>query len=153
MNRLNLRLAAALLRVFGGASLDRDFERTRQLRAICDAKDFCRTGHRICLSAAESNSHVRRAPNELASASGFSTSCAPCRAAFATAIRVGRNRRTDYHHAVLTEHIRNSSDAWTQYQRSVTHGISATGGVPIMSIWSFPASIHMGVNDVFICWV
>jgi len=113
MNRLNLRLAASLPSWCSAAqSLDRDFERHRQLRAICDAKIFARTGHRFFFLPLNQILMSGVAPNELASASGVSNLWRTMSGSFATAITVvGMEPPHDYHHAVLTEHIRNSSDA------------------------------------------
>jgi DHA2 family multidrug resistance protein len=60
------------------------------------------------------------------------------------------NRRTDYHHAVLTEHIRNSADAWTRYQAELTaHGIAGTGGFQYVDQVITNQAMTLGVNDVF----
>jgi Major Facilitator Superfamily len=60
-------------------------------------------------------------PRDLASASGLSNFMRTMAGSIATAVTVlVWNRRTDYHHAVLSEHIRNSAGAWTQYQSELT---------------------------------
>jgi MFS transporter, DHA2 family, multidrug resistance protein len=70
---------------------------------------------------------------------------------FATAITVWVwNRRSDYHHAVLTEHIRNSSDAWTQYQAQLAaHAITGTGASEYANLVVSSQASTLGVNDVF----
>ncbi len=71
---------------------------------------------------------------------------------FSTAIAVWVwNRRSDYHHAVLTEHIRNSAEAWTQYQAQLAaHGIT---GVRRLRVCEFQVisgqASTLAVNDVF----
>ena len=90
-------------------------------------------------------------PNELASASGVSNFVRTMSGSFATAITVWIwNRRTDYHHAVLTEHIRNSADAWTQYQSQLSaQGITGvTASQYVNQLISSQAST-LGVSDVF----
>ena len=91
------------------------------------------------------------APNELASASGVSNFVRTMSGSFATAITVWIwNRRTDYHHAMLTEHIRTSSDAWTQYQAQLAaHGVTGTGALGYVDIVISNQAATMGVNDVF----
>ncbi|HXI49421.1 MAG TPA: MFS transporter, partial [Steroidobacteraceae bacterium] len=70
---------------------------------------------------------------------------------FATAITVWIwNRRSDYHHAVLTEHINNSSQAWTQYQAQLSaHGISGVGAFQYANQVISSQASTLGVNDVF----
>jgi MFS transporter, DHA2 family, multidrug resistance protein len=56
-------------------------------------------------------------PSDLASASGLSNFVRTMLGSIATAMTVFMwNRRTDYHHAVLTEHIRDAAGGWTNYQ-------------------------------------
>jgi MFS transporter, DHA2 family, multidrug resistance protein len=89
--------------------------------------------------------------NELASASGLSNFVRTMSGSFATAITVWVwNRRSDYHHAVLTEHIRNSSDAWTQYQAQLAaHAITGTGASEYANLVVSSQASTLGVNDVF----
>jgi MFS transporter, DHA2 family, multidrug resistance protein len=70
---------------------------------------------------------------------------------FSTAITVWVwNRRSDYHHAVLTEHIRNSSNAWTQYQAQLTaHGITGAHASEYVNFVISSQASTLGVNDVF----
>ncbi|MEA3174068.1 MAG: transporter, family, multidrug resistance protein [Gammaproteobacteria bacterium] len=153
MNRLNLRLAASFaFVVFGGAifwtatlndtASFAQFATPRFLQGLGIAFFFLPL-NQILMSGV--------APNELASASGVSNFVRTMSGSFATAITVWAwNRRTDYHHAVLTEHIRNSSDAWTQYQAQLsTHGISATGASQYVDLVISGQASTMGVNDVF----
>jgi DHA2 family multidrug resistance protein len=89
--------------------------------------------------------------NELASASGMSNFVRTMSASFATAITVWMwNRRSDYHHAVLTEHIRNSAAAWTHYQaRLAAHGITGKGASEYVNVVISNQASTLGVNDVF----
>ena len=90
-------------------------------------------------------------PSELASASGLSNFTRTMAGSFSTAISVWVwNRRTDYHHAVLTEHIRSSADAWTQYQAQLSaHGISGTGAAEYVNALINGQASTLAVNDVF----
>jgi len=90
-------------------------------------------------------------PNDLASASGVSNFVRTMSGSFSTAITVWIwNRRTDYHHAVLTEHIRNSANAWTQYQAQLAnHGITGRGASAYVDLLISNQASTLGVNDVF----
>jgi DHA2 family multidrug resistance protein len=90
-------------------------------------------------------------PSELASASGLSNFMRTMSGSIATAVTILMwNRRTDYHHAVLTEHIRNSADAWTQYQADLTaRGITGAGGFQYVDQVITSQAMTLGVNDVF----
>jgi DHA2 family multidrug resistance protein len=90
-------------------------------------------------------------PSDLASASGLSNFMRTMSGSIATAVTVLIwNRRTDYHHAVLAEHIRNSADAWTRYQAELTaHGIVGTGGFQYVDQVITNQAMTLGVNDVF----
>ena len=89
--------------------------------------------------------------NELASASGVSNFMRTMAGSFSTAITVWIwNRRSDYHHAVLTEHINNSSQAWTQYQAQLgAHRIGGVGASEFVNQVITSQSSTLGVNDVF----
>jgi len=90
-------------------------------------------------------------PSELASASGLSNFTRTMAGSFSTAISVWIwNRRTDYHHAVLSEHIRTSVDAWTQYQAQLSaHGISGIGASEYVNAIINGQASTLAVNDVF----
>jgi MFS transporter, DHA2 family, multidrug resistance protein len=89
--------------------------------------------------------------NELASASGVSNFTRTMAGSFATAISVWIwNRRSDYHHAVLTEHINNASHSWAQYQAQLhSHGISGVGASEYVNQVISNQASTLGVNDVF----
>jgi DHA2 family multidrug resistance protein len=60
------------------------------------------------------------------------------------------NRRTDYHHTVLAEHIRNSASGWTQYQNSLDEqGIRGTGAFAYVDHIIGNQAATLAVNDVF----
>ena len=60
------------------------------------------------------------------------------------------NRRTDYHHAVLTEHIRDSAGAWTDYKMQLgSHGLSGAGAFEYVEHIITTHAMTLGVNDVF----
>jgi DHA2 family multidrug resistance protein len=91
-------------------------------------------------------------PSDLASASGLSNFVRTMSGSIATAMTVFMwNRRTDYHHAVLTEHIRNSAgrldsisnSAW----RAWHHG--RTGAFEYVDQLITGQAMTLGVNDVF----
>lgn len=90
-------------------------------------------------------------PDEFASASGLSNFVRTMSGSFATAVTVWVwNRRSDYHHAVLTEHVRDSAVGWSSYQSQLDalglHGVAAFQYVD--SVITAQA-LTMGVNDVF----
>jgi DHA2 family multidrug resistance protein len=70
---------------------------------------------------------------------------------FATAISVWIwNRRTDFHHAVLTEHVRAGSDAWLQYQSQLSaHGVAGTGASAYVNAVIEGQASTLAANDVF----
>jgi DHA2 family multidrug resistance protein len=89
--------------------------------------------------------------NELASASGVSNFTRTMAGSFSTAIAVWIwNRRSDYHHAVLTEHINNASHSWAQYQAQLhSHGISGVGAAEFVNQVISSQASTLGVSDVF----
>jgi DHA2 family multidrug resistance protein len=153
MMRLNLRLAASFaFCVFGfsvlwTATLNQSasfvqFATPRFLQGLGIAFFFLPL-NQILMSGV--------APNELASASGVSNFVRTMAGSFATAITVWIwNRRSDYHHAVLTEHIKNSSQSWLQYQAQLgAHGINGVGASAYVNQVISDQASTLGVNDVF----
>jgi MFS transporter, DHA2 family, multidrug resistance protein len=153
MNRLNLRLAASFafcvfgFAIFWTATLNEtasyvQFATPRFLQGIGMAFFFLPL-NQILMSGV--------APNELASASGVSNFVRTMSGSFSTAITVYLwNRRTDYHHAVLTEHIRNSAPGWTQYQSQLeSHGITGVNASEYVGRVISGQASTLGVNDVF----
>ena len=153
MNRLNLRLAASFafmvfaFAIFWAATLNdtasfSQFATPRFLQGLGIAFFFLPL-NQIMLSG------VR--PSDLASASGLSNFVRTMSGSIATALTVFLwNRRTDYHHAVLTEHVRNSAGAWTQYQSQLNdHGVAGTGAFQYVDQVITSQAMTLGVNDVF----
>ncbi len=153
MNRLNLRLAASFafcvfgFAIFWAATLNDtasfwQFATPRFLQGLGIAFFFLPL-NQIMLSGIP--------PSELASASGLSNFVRTMSGSIATAMTVFMwNRRTDYHHAVLTEHVRNSAGAWTEYQAQLSnHGVSGTGAFEYVEHVITTQAMTLGVNDVF----
>ena len=96
-------------------------------------------------------------PSELASASGLNNFVRTMSGSIATALTVFIwNRRTDYHHAVLTEHVRNSAGAWVDYEQQLRGiGVSGIGAFEHVDRIITNQAMTLGVNDVFhlLAWV
>jgi MFS transporter, DHA2 family, multidrug resistance protein len=90
-------------------------------------------------------------PRDLASASGLSNFMRTMAGSVSTATTVFIwNRRTDYHHAVLAEHVRNSAGAWSDYQAQLAdHGISGVHALQYVDQVITGQAMNLGVNDVF----
>ncbi|MEP6549085.1 MAG: DHA2 family efflux MFS transporter permease subunit [Gammaproteobacteria bacterium] len=153
MNRLNLRLAASFafcvfgFAIFWAATLNDtatfwQFATPRFLQGLGIAFFFLPL-NQIMLSGIP--------PSDLASASGLSNFVRTMSGSIATALTVFMwNHRTDYHHAVLTEHVRNSAGAWTEYQAQLgNHGVSGTGAFEYVEHVITTQAMTLGVNDVF----
>ena len=153
IGRINLRLAASFafcvfgLAIFWTATLNEtasfaQFAMPRLMQGV-GISFFFLPLNQILLSGVPAN--------ELASASGVSNFVRTMSGSFSTAIAVWVwNRRSDYHHAVLTEHIRNSADAWTQYQAQLAaHGITGPGASEYVNFVISGQASTLGVNDVF----
>ena len=153
MNRLNLRLAASFafcvfgFAIFWAATLNdtatfSQFATPRFLQGLGIAFFFLPL-NQILLSGIP--------PNELASASGVSNFIRTMSGSIATAVTVFMwNRRTDYHHAVLTEHIRDSASNWTAYQLQLgNHGVAGAGAFEYVEHVISTQAMTLGVNDVF----
>ncbi|MDP9082821.1 MAG: MFS transporter, partial [Pseudomonadota bacterium] len=62
----------------------------------------------------------------------------------------------DYHHAVLTEHIRTSAAGWANYQmRLSAQGITGTKAMGYVDHVISQQAMTLGVNDVFhaLAWI
>ena len=153
MNRLNLRLAASFafcvfaFAIFWAATLNdtasfAQFATPRFLQGLGIAFFFLPL-NQIMLSGIP--------PSDLASASGLSNFVRTMSGSVATALSVFMwNRRTDYHHAVLTEHVRSSAETWTQYQAHLAdRGITGTGAFQYVDQLITGQAMTLGVNDVF----
>jgi MFS transporter, DHA2 family, multidrug resistance protein len=71
------------------------------------------------------------AQNELASATGLSSFMRTISGSISTAVTIWLwNRRSDFHHAVLSEHIRGAAGAWTSMQTDL-QSLSITGNAAL----------------------
>ncbi len=153
MMRLNLRLAASFafcvfgFSVFWTATLNDSasyfqFATPRFLQGLGMAFFFLPL-NQILMSGVASN--------ELASASGVSNFVRTMSGSFSTAVTVWIwNRRSDYHHALLSEHVSNASHPWTQYQAQLrAHHIAGSGASEFVNQVISSQSSTLGVNDVF----
>ena len=153
MNRMNLRLAASVAfcvfgaSVFWVATLNEtasfsQFALPRFWQGLGLAFFFLPL-NQIMLSG------VR--PDELASASGLSNFVRTMSGSIATAVTVWIwNTRTDYHHAVLSEHVRNSSAGWADYKpRLDALGISGVNAFQYVDRIITRQASTLGVSDVF----
>ena len=155
MNRLNLRLAASFaFCVFGGAvfwtsTLNEtasfsQFATPRFLQGLGLAFFFLPL-NQILLSGVP--------PSDLASASGLSNFVRTMAGSIATAVTVWMwNRRTEYHHTVLSEHIRSAASGWTQYQADLSaQGITGDSALQYVDRIIGGQAATLAVNDVFLC--
>ncbi len=90
-------------------------------------------------------------PDELASATGLSNFVRTMMGSIATAVTVWVwNNRTDYHHAVLTEHVHRSADGWARFQTQLDAlGISGVNAFAYVDRLITQQALTLGVNDVF----
>ncbi|GAC1305636.1 MAG: DHA2 family efflux MFS transporter permease subunit [Steroidobacteraceae bacterium] len=153
MNRMNLRLAASFafcvfgFAVFWTSTLNEtasfaQFATPRFLQGLGLAFFFLPL-NQILLSGIP--------PADLASASGLSNFIRTMSGSIATAVTVWMwNRRTDYHHAVLVEHVRNGAAGWTQFQAGLTAlGIRGNNALQYVEGMIGSQAATLAVNDVF----
>ena len=90
-------------------------------------------------------------PDELASATGISSFFRTISGSIATAVTVWLwNRRTDFHHAVLTEHIRESSYGWNKVQADLaTLHITGARALQYADQVLTQQALTLGANDMF----
>jgi DHA2 family multidrug resistance protein len=153
MNRMNLRLAASFaFCVFGAAVFwASTLNETASFAQFATPRFFQGLGlaffflplNQILLSGIP--------PGDLASASGLSNFVRTMSGSIATAVTVWMwNRRTEIHHAILTEHVRNSASGWTQYSSGLTtQGITGTGAFEYVDRIIGGQAATLAVNDVF----
>jgi DHA2 family multidrug resistance protein len=153
MNRMNLRLAASFaFCVFGGAIFwTSTLNETASFGQFATPRFFQGLGvaffflplNQILLSGVP--------PSDLASASGLSNFVRTMSGSIATAVTVWTwNRRTDYHHSVLVEHVRNSANGWTQYQADLgALGITGNPAFQYVDRLIGGQAATLAVNDVF----
>jgi MFS transporter, DHA2 family, multidrug resistance protein len=91
------------------------------------------------------------AQDELASATGLSSFMRTISGSISTAVSIWLwNRRTDFHHAVLTEHIRNSAQAWTNMQGDLQSlGITGTGALQYADQMITQQAMTLSFNDMY----
>ncbi|HLZ96847.1 MAG TPA: DHA2 family efflux MFS transporter permease subunit [Steroidobacteraceae bacterium] len=153
MNRMNLRLAASFaFCVFGAAIFwASTLNETATFAQLATPRFVQGVGlsffflplNQILLSGIS--------PGELASASGLSNFVRTMSGSIATAVSVWMwNRRTDYHHAILVEHVRNSALGFTNYQSELNaRGITGAGAYQYVDRLIGGQSATLAVNDVF----
>lgn len=90
-------------------------------------------------------------PAELASAAGLSNFIRTISGGISTAVCVYLwNTRSDYHHAVLVEHIRADSAAWqTLHRQLASHGFSGSAALEYTNRYVTQQAMTLGANDVF----
>jgi MFS transporter, DHA2 family, multidrug resistance protein len=91
------------------------------------------------------------AQDELASATGLSSFMRTISGSISTAVSIWLwNRRTDFHHAVLTEHIRNSAQAWTNMQTDLQSlGIVGSSAYQYAEQSITQQAMTMSFNDMY----
>jgi DHA2 family multidrug resistance protein len=153
MNRMNLRVAASLAFCVFGASVFwvATLNETASFGQLALPRFWQGLGlaffflplNQILLSGVRSD--------ELASASGLSNFVRTMSGSIATAVTVWIwNTRTDYHHAVLTEHITNASNSWAAYQFKLDAlGIRGVGAFHYIDGVIGQQASTLGVSDVF----
>jgi len=153
MNRMNLRLAASFsfcifgIAVFWTSTLNEQasfgqFATPRFFQGL-GLSFFFLPLNQIILSGVASR--------DLASASGVSNFIRTMSGSISTAVTVWIwNRRTDYHHSILAEHISNSAGGWSQYQAQLgAHGIGGEGAFQYAERLIGSQASTLAVNDVF----
>ncbi|MEO6186274.1 MAG: DHA2 family efflux MFS transporter permease subunit [Steroidobacteraceae bacterium] len=90
--------------------------------------------------------------SEIASAAGLSNFMRTISGSMSTAICVFYwNNRSEYHYAVLTEHITADSPAWADYQAQLAaQGISGDAALASTSHVLNVQAMTMGANDIFL---
>ena len=91
------------------------------------------------------------AQDELASATGLSSFMRTISGSIATAVTIWLwNRRTDFHHAVLTEHIRDSAQPWIDTQAGLqTLGITDSAAYQYADQTITTQAMTLSFNDLF----
>ncbi len=153
MNRMNLRLAASFAFLIVGSAVF-------WTSTLNDQASFAQFAWpRLCQGAGlplfflplNQILLAGLAPSELASASGLSNFFRTMSGSISTAVMVWIwNRRTDYHHAVLSEHISNAAGGWTRYQGQLgAQGITGDAALAHVDGVIGGQAATLAVNDVF----
>lgn len=153
MNRMNLRLAVSFafcvfaFSIYWTSTLNQEasfgqFALPRFVQGLGLAFFFLPL-NQILLSGVRSD--------DLASASGLSNFVRTIMGSIATSVSVWLwNRRIDYHHAVLSEHVANSASGWASYRsRLETVGIHGVHAFQYVDRLITQQAMTLGVNDVF----
>jgi len=153
MNRMNLRLAASFAfcvfgaAVFWASTLNEQasfaqFATPRFFQGLGLAFFFLPL-NQILLSGVP--------PSDLASASGLSNFVRTMSGSIATAVTVWTwNRRTDFHHSILVEHVHTAAGGWTQYQADLAaRGITGDDALQYVDRVVGGQAATLAVNDVF----
>lgn len=93
-------------------------------------------------------------PHELASAAGLSNFLRTIAGSISTAVSIWVwNDREDFHHAVLTEHIRSDSPGWMQTQQTLSGlGISDTQSLAYAERVITQQASTLAVNDLYVMY-
>src|SRR5208337_3413002 len=91
------------------------------------------------------------AQDELASATGLSSFMRTISGSISTAVTIWLwNRRTDFHHAVLSEHIRTSAVAWSNFQSDLhSQGITGTAALQYVDQSITQQAMTLSFNDLY----
>jgi MFS transporter, DHA2 family, multidrug resistance protein len=153
MNRLNIRLAVSFAFCVFGCSIfwTATLNDTASFGQFAMPRFFMGLGVAFFFLPLNQMLLSGVPPSELASASGLSNFMRTMAGSVSTATTVFLwNRRTDYHHAVLTEHISDSAGAWSAYQAQLGgHGITGSGAFQFVEQVITSQAMTLGVNDVF----
>jgi DHA2 family multidrug resistance protein len=90
-------------------------------------------------------------PHEIASAAGLSNFLRTIASSMSTAINIWIwNVRTDYHHAILTENIREGSPGWAKYQAGLENvGIAGVRAFKYVDAVITQQALTLAASDVF----
>jgi DHA2 family multidrug resistance protein len=91
-------------------------------------------------------------PNDLASASGLSNFLRTIAGSISTAVSIWLwNDREDFHHAVLTEHIRTDSPGWLHTQQTLSNlGAADTQSLAYAEQVISQQASTLAVNDLYV---
>jgi DHA2 family multidrug resistance protein len=159
MARINLRLAASFaFCVFGAAVFwTSTLNETASFGQFATPRFFQGLGLAFFFLPLNAIMLSGVRPNDLASAAGLSNFVRTMSGSISTAVTVWIwNRRTDYHHTVLSEHIRDSASGWVQFQSGLSaQGITGTNALQYVDRLVGNQAATLAVNDVFfgLAWI
>jgi MFS transporter, DHA2 family, multidrug resistance protein len=155
-HRINLRFAASLAFAIFGACMVWVSTLNDQATFIQLATPRLWQGLGIALFFLPLNqilmSNIK--PHELASAAGLSNFLRTIAGSISTAVSIWLwNDRQDFHHAVLTEHIRPDSPGWMQTQQALgSMGVSATQTLSYAEHIITQQASTLAVNDIYVMY-